>query len=371
MRLLQLSKAVPSHRYLTEEMIELFPHELPDEVKQNILNLGVSARYFACPIDFSFKSEFASNDKDPVVDTSAVACTQALEGSGLRPKDIDYLIATYDSSTFLCPALSNLLLSKLGFKPETKHVSVQGMACSAFTKSLQLAEDHLARFPKSHVMISVSGVNSYWFYNQVRGIKDVKGIREIQTLKNNDLKSRELRKWIAIIEFFLFGDGAVSLIVANHGDGPQVVDTVNITNLRQLDYLAGYARLTFSKGPFKFGFYSYLDKNIPELGVEYTSVVLGRLLHGKDPEFKAGAKKWIVHTGSKRILNHLAQSHSLAYETIRESYEVLADYGNLAGASLPFILEKIMRGGKLGTGDYAIMLGYGWGFNSNGGIIIF
>lgn len=371
MHLLQLSTAVPSHRYLIEEMIELFPHELPDQVKQNVINLGVSSRHFACPIDFSIKSEFTSNDEDPVVDTSAAACKLALESSGLQPKDIDYLIVTYDSSTFLCPALSNLLLSKLGFKPDTKHVSIQGMACSAFIRSLQLAEDHLARFPKSHVMISLSGVNSYWFYNQVKGIKDVKGIREIQTLKNNNLKSQELRKWTAIIEFFLFGDGSACLIVANQGNGPQFSNMVSITNSRQLDYLTGYAKLTCSNGPFKFGFHSYLGKNIPKLGVEYTSAVLEKLLHGKDPEFKAGAKKWIVHTGSKRILNHIAQSHSLAYETIKESYEILTDYGNLAGASLPFILEKIIREGKLGPSDYAIMLGYGWGFTANGGLIIF
>jgi len=371
MQLLQLSKAVPSHRYLNEEMIELFPHELPDEVKRNVLNLGVSSRHFACPIDLSFKSKLTSNDEEPVVDTSAAACRIALESSGLQPKDIDYLIVTYDSSAFLCPALSNLLLSKLGFKPDTKHVSIQGMACAAFIRSLQLAEDHLARFPQSRVMISLSGVNSYWFYNQVKGIKDVKGIREIETLKNSDQKSRELRKWIAIIEFFLFGDGSACLIVANQGDGPKPSDMVSITNLRQLDYSSGYARLTCSNETFKFGFHSYLDKNIPELGVEYTSVVLEKLLRGKDPEFKAGAKKWIVHTGSKRILNHIAQSHSLAYEKIKESYEILANYGNLAGASLPFILEKIIHEGKLGPSDYAIMLGYGWGFTANGGLITF
>lgn len=371
MHLLQLSTAVPNHRYLNEEMIELFPHELPDEVKQNVLNLGVSSRHFACPIDFSIKSKFTSNNEDPVVDTSAAACRLALESSGLQSKDIDYLIVTYDSSAFLCPALSNLLLSKLALKSDTKHVSIQGMACAAFIRSLQLAEDHLAKFPQSRVMISLSGVNSYWFYNQVKGIKDVKGIREIQTLKKNDQKSRELRKWIAIIEFFLFGDGSACLIVANQGNGPQPSDMVSITNLRQPDYLAGYARLTCSNEHFKFGFYSYLDKNIPELGVEYTSVVLERLLRGKDPEFKAGAKKWIVHTGSRRILNHIAQSHSLAYETIKESYEILANYGNLAGASLPFILEKIIREGKLGTNDYAIMLGYGWGFTANGCLITF
>jgi 3-oxoacyl-[acyl-carrier-protein] synthase III len=48
-----------------------------------------------------------------------------------------------------------------------------------------------------------------------------------------------------------------------------------------------------------------------------------------------------------------------------ESYEVLREYGNLAGASLPFILEKIVSGGELSRGDIVLMVGYGWGFSAS------
>lgn len=371
MRLVQLSTAVPTHRYLTKEMIELFPQELSDEVKQNILNLGVSTRYFVNPVDFSSKSELTPDRGDPVADLNAIACRRALESSSLGLKDVDYLIATYDSSAFLCPGLSSVLLSKLDFKPNIKHVSIQGMACSAFSRALQLAEDHLARFPQSYVMLSLSGANSYWFYNQVRGLTDVKGISEIRVLPNDELRSQELRKWIAIIEFFLFGDGSVCAIVANEGDGPHISDVISITNIRQSDYLAGYARLAAMEGPFKFGFHSTLNKNIPELGLEYTRAALEKLSNGKDAGFLVGAKKWVIHTGSKRILDRIAHSYSIDYEKIRDSYDVLTDYGNLAGASLPFILGKIMHKGRLSNGDYVIMLGYGWGFNANAGLIAF
>jgi len=371
MRLLQLSTSVPEHKYSTEEMIELFPQELPDEVQQNIINLGVSTRYFAQPIDFSSNIMDAPKDLDPVVNESALTCKQALENSSLQPSDIDYLIATYDSSAFLCPGVSNILLSKVGLKTTIKHVSIQGMACSSFARSLQLAEDHLTKFPRSCVMISLSGVNSYWFYNQVRGLKDVKGVHEIRALKDEGLKSRELRKWIALIEFFLFGDGSACAIVSDQGDGPQIRDIVSVTNIGRSDYLAGYAKLTPSNGPFKFGFYSHLEKHLAELGVKYTSIVLERLLHERTPDFKVQAKKWIIHTGSKRILDQVATSHDITYEKIKESYEVLANYGNLAGVSLPFILDETMRKGRLREGDYAIMLGYGWGFSSNAGVIFF
>jgi len=44
---------------------------------------------------------------------------------------------------------------------------------------------------------------------------------------------------------------------------------------------------------------------------------------------------------------------------------VLREYGNLAGASLPFILERIVSGGKLSRGDIVLMVGYGWGFSAS------
>lgn len=370
MRLTLLSTAVPKYRYSTKEMMELFPQELSGDLKQNILNLGVSERYLAYPLDLLFKSKLSHADEESVTEVCVAACKQALKSSGITPKDIDYFIATYDSSSFLCPGLSNYLLHELDLKPDIKHVSVQGMACSAFVRAIQLAEDHLAKYPDGNVMISLSGVNSFWFSNQVRGLKDVKGMEEIKTIKDDALKTRELRKWVAVIEFFLFGDGAACMIVSNSRLGPEILRTTSITNLRKSDFLAGYAKLMPSLEPFLFEFESGLSKDIPNLGLEYTSTVLKKLFEQEKSAVEK-AEKWIMHTGSKRILDSIAKSYGIAYEKIRESYEVLEKYGNLAGASQPFILDMTMQKGKLEKGDYAVMLNYGWGFSANASLIVF
>jgi polyketide synthase Type III len=369
--LIQLSTAVPKHKYSTKEMIELFPQKLSDDLKQNILNLGVSERYLAYPLDSLFKSKLPHADEEPVAEVCVAACKQALKSSGVSPKDIDYFIAAYDSSGFLCPGLSNYLLSELDLKPDVKHVSVQGMACSAFVRAIQLAEDHFARYPDGNVMISLSGVNSFWFSNQVRGLRDVKGMEEIKAIKDDALKVQELRKWVSLIEFFLFGDGATCIIASNDEHGLEISRITTITNLRKTDYLAGYAKLVPSREPFLFEFESGLSKDIPNLGLEYTSTVLKKLFAQEKSLSAVGAKKWIMHTGSKRILDSIAKSYGIAYEKIRESYEILEKYGNLAGASLPFILDMTLHKGGLEKGDYAVMLSYGWGFSANASLIRF
>jgi predicted naringenin-chalcone synthase len=350
-------------------MIELFPQELSDDLQQNILNLGVSERYLTYPLDLLFKSKLPHADEEPVAEVCVAACKQALKSSGVSPKDVDYFIATYDSSGFLCPGLSNYLLHEVGLKPDIKHVSVQGMACSAFVRAVQLAEDHLTRYPEGFVMISLSGVDSHWFSNQVRGLRDVKGMEEIKAIENDELKLQALRKWVAVIEFFLFGDGAACIIASNDKQGPEITRIATITNLRKTDYLAGYAKLMPSMEPFMFEFESGLSKDIPELGLKYTSTVLKKLFVQEKSMSADGAKKWIMHTGSKRILDSIAKSYGLAYEKIKESYEVLERYGNLAGASLPFILDMMLREGGLDKGDYAVMLSYGWGFSANASLI--
>jgi len=144
-----------------------------------------------------------------------------------------------------------------------------------------------------------------------------------------------------------------------------------VTNVGKKDYLAGYTRLSALNEPFRFGFYSHLDKKIPELGVKYTALALKRLLDKKAETIIRTAKKWAVHTGSQKILDRLAEHHGIPSERFRESHEVLRDYGNLAGASLPFILEKIVSDGKISRSDIVLMVGYGWGFSASACLLEF
>ncbi len=363
MHILDLSSSLPEDEYTTEEMIDTFPCELPEGVRQNILNLGVSRRSFIERVSTGSKSEIVLSEAG-LVDLCIDACGSLINKAGIPIKSVGYFVAAYDVNPILSPGLSQLLVRKIGFDPYVKYVNAQGIASTAFPKALQLAKDHLATHPKDNVLICVSGVSSYWFQNQVRGMKNVKEISRINELSNEAKRQMELKKWIATMEYFLFGDGAAAAIIANEEKGLAVKKTAEVTNAGQEDYLAGYARLASLPEPFKFGFHSHLDKDIPRLGVKYTGMALKKLL-GKDAEDTIRvSKKWAVHTGSQKILDDLAKHHGLQRQKLKESHEVLRTHGNLSGASLPFILERIVSTGKLSKGDIVLMLGYGWGFSA-------
>jgi predicted naringenin-chalcone synthase len=363
MDILELSTALPKNEYSTEKLIETFPCRLPEGVRQNVLNLGVSKR---CLIDQGDpkKSEILMSEKG-LVELCVQACEKALRKASLHVKDIDCLVAAYDTNPFLSPGLSQLLVPKLGLDPYVSHVNAQGIASTAFIKSLDLAENYLVAHPEDRVLVCVSGVTSYWFQNQVRGMKDVMEISQINSIKEQGRKELELRKWVATMQFFLFGDGVAGAIIAKGDRGLSVKKIAEVINVEDKDYLAGYARLSSLNEPFKFGFHSHLDKDIPKLGVKYSGLVLERLLGENAGKTMDAVRKWAIHTGSAKILNALAEHHRIDREKLKESQEVLRECGNLAGASLPFILERIASGTKLSKGDIILMLGYGWGFSAS------
>jgi predicted naringenin-chalcone synthase len=363
MKILKLSSSVPKYEYTTQEMIENFPCELPESVRQNALNLGVSKRAFVHTVSRKDNSETMLSETE-LVDVCIDACRNVVEKAGISLSRIGYFITTYDVNPILSPGLSQLLVRKIGFDPYVKHVNVQGIASTAFPKSLQLAEDHLAAHPEDNVLICVSGVSSYWFQNQVRGLDGVLEMRRINEIQDFSKRQMEIRKWIATMEYFLFGDAVVAAVVANQGAGVTVKKTAEVTNVKEADCFAGYSRLSSLPESFNFSLHSYLDKEIPNLGVKYTGLALSKLLGDTFEKTIKRSKKWAIHTGSEKILDALSEHLGVEAEKLKESHDVLKQHGNLSGASLPFILEKIILTNDLSKGDVVLMVGYGWGFSA-------
>jgi len=362
MQIVKLSTALPKDEYSTDDLLKTFPCTLPEGVEQNVLNLGVSTRRLIRQCDSS--NPEAEMDEKPLLALCREACRNAVEEARLSVQDIGCLIVAYDVNPFLSPGLSQLLVPELGMNSYVRIVNVQGIASTAFIKTLELAENYLAVHPEENVLVCVSGVSSYWFQNQVQGLNEVMEIGKVNKITDQARRERELRKWVATMEYFLFGDGVAAAVVTKNGEGMRVSKVAEVTNVEEKDYLAGYARLTCPSEPFKFGFHSHLDKEIPNLGMKYTGLALERLF-GEDVAKMKNARKWAVHTGSQKILDTLAYHHGISHEKLKESHEILRCYGNLAGASLPFILQKIVSTASLSKGDSIVMLGYGWGFSAS------
>jgi 3-oxoacyl-[acyl-carrier-protein] synthase III len=208
MRIVQLSTALPEEEYSTSDLLQVFPCTLPEGVEQNVLNLGVSTRHLIKQVGSS-KQETVMDEK-PLLDLCKKACQNAIREAGTSAKGIGCLIAAYDVNPFLSPGLSQLLIPKLELDPYVRHVNAQGIASTAFIKTLELAENYLAVHPEENVLICVSGVSSYWFQNQVQGLNEVMEISKVSEIADRARRELELRKWVATMQYFLFGDGVAA-----------------------------------------------------------------------------------------------------------------------------------------------------------------
>jgi 3-oxoacyl-[acyl-carrier-protein] synthase III len=54
---------------------------------------------------------------------------------------------------------------------------------------------------------------------------------------------------------------------------------------------------------------------------------------------------------------------------LQASYQTLEAYGNLSGASLPYILKRTLEIGQFAGDRYGVMLGFGAGFSASAALV--
>ena len=67
---------------------------------------------------------------------------------------------------------------------------------------------------------------------------------------------------------------------------------------------------------------------------------------------------WAIHPGGRAILDTAADALEVERSELRVSYDVLRDYGNMSSATIMFVLERVLAGGKDG-GVFAAAFGPG------------
>jgi 3-oxoacyl-[acyl-carrier-protein] synthase III len=356
MKIASIEIAVPHYEYTTEEMLEIFPGKMSEEARQTILNLGVKKRHLC----FDLRSlPYDKTLVKPHINTSQI-CIEAgkkcLEKAGINPDRISRFIAIYDYHERLCPGPSAEILRKIGLSPYTKDFNIQGMACSAFPRAIELIESILK--PKEYLLLVISGCISPWFINQAKHLTNILGPEEIKSaFKQGERRRIEFNKWRHLTEFFLFGDGAIAILVGGEDCAydMKILKTASLINLAIDDFEVAYLELNENAN-----FFSYIDRKLRALIIEYIEKIAKQLAI----DFN-GIKKWAIHTGSKRIIDEVSKHFNIDFEKTKESYEVLSQYGNMSAASVPFIIYKIFNNNSLSKGDAGGILDFGWGFRAD------
>lgn len=337
------------------------------ELYREILLEGpIQGRYFAVDED----EEICSQDPDVLVGRferharriAAEAGRKALDQAGLTPEQIEGLVVN-TCTGYLCPGLSSYLMEDLGLPAHTSILDLMGMGCGGAIPNLEAGCRMIQSGARKTVLcLSVEVCSATFFLGP-----------------DPDL----------IVSNCIFGDGAAAAVlqanlngdlvrstgilpvISDHGRDAHATKTphgvtTNSGLVRFLDFesvtLPKYReqlRYTTQGGRLR----NVLARSVPVIGAKAVAQVTSRLLdrHGLS---RQDISRWIVHPGGTQVLKAVEKHLDLTPETLRYSYEIFRNYGNMSSPSVLFVLSRVLSEAEPQPGEKAMLVSFGAGFTA-------
>ena len=255
-------------------------------------------------------------------DMAEKAAKAALENAGVKPEELDLIIASTVSGDYASPSLSCLVQKRIGATCMAFDISA---ACSAFMFLLETAAGYFARGHKKVLLVSSE-------------------------------KLSKLVDWSDRSTCVIFGDGAGAAVL---GEGDSYFDSVfNVTGDDEVIRIPTYA----GNSPF-----SALEPEKPVLhmaGQETFKYAVTAIVHDikillERNSISPDEVKYVVpHQANKRIIDAASRRLGIPYEKFVVDID---KYGNTSSASLPIALDELWRSGELKRGDLVVFTAFGGG----------
>lgn len=335
-----IGTAVPSHQVTDQQtkdyygkVFSLEPRHL--EMMQLIVdNAKVSRRHLVYPLDYVIEprplSQVSQEYQQHAVELGQSAAGRALEGAGMTPKDIDWLITT-SCTGFMIPSMDAHLVNQMGFRSDVRRLPITELGCAAGAASLSLAENLIRSKPGSTALIISVELASL-------------------TFQRTDTSPAHL------ISCALFGDGAAAAVVTGRGgEGPRIRFSRSHFFPHSLDAMGFDLRET--------GFHIILSKEVPSLIRSQIGDLLGGFL------CKAGAGRdeitqFALHPGGQKLLSFVEEALVLEPAQTESSWYVLREFGNLSSATVLFVLKRMLETRQPKAGEKGILAAFGPGFTA-------
>lgn len=255
-------------------------------------------------------------------DMAEKAAKAALENAGVKPEELDLIIASTVSGDYASPSLSCLVQKRIGATCMAFDISA---ACSAFMFLLETAAGYFARGHKKVLLVSSE-------------------------------KLSKLVDWSDRSTCVIFGDGAGAAVL---GEGYSYFDSVfNVTGDDEVIRIPTYA----GNSPF-----SALEPEKPVIhmaGQETFKYAVNAIVHDiktllERNSISPDEVKYVVpHQANKRIIDAASRRLGIPYEKFVVDID---KYGNTSSASLPIALDELWRSGELKRGDLVVFTAFGGG----------
>jgi predicted naringenin-chalcone synthase len=238
------------------------------------------------------------------------AAREALEKANVAPAEITHLV-TVSCSGFSSPGFDLALINRLALTPDTSRTHVGFMGCHGALNGLRVANSFVQNDRTACALLCAVELCS--LHHQYRWDPE------------------------QIVANALFADGAGALVLRS-----QETDSMNWHVVAQRSAVIPDTEDMMSWRIGDHGFQMTLSAQVPQLLDEQ----LRPWLAGWLSEYGLAIEdigSWAVHPGGPRILDACASAIGLSEESLADSREVLAEFGNMSSPTILFILDRMQR----------------------------
>lgn len=267
---------------------------------------------------------------------AALAGQRAIEAAGLVPDDIDFIICHNVCNVYVTPSLASLVQGILGIKGPNCPTMDINSACAGFVYGLDICDAFLQTGRANRIL--------YICAEEVTRMVD----------------------WNQRETCVLFGDGAGAMVL---GKGDNYLAS-KLTSTPMPDVI--YYRLPCEPTPYEIGEGIDTHKAMQLKGREvFRSAVTSAQRDIRDVVAKAGLElkdidHYLLHQANMRIVDAIKQNFDLPDERFHHNIEYR---GNTSSASIPILLDEIIREGKVKRGDLMVFNGFGAGFVTSAAVV--
>lgn len=261
---------------------------------------------------------------ETMIELGAEAARKAIADSGLNVSDIDFIICSKLINTYITPSLSCIIQGEIGATCPCVDINI---ACSGFLAALELAGPMIDCGKYKNILIVCAEETS------------------------------RIVDWSSRNTCILFGDAATGVVVS---PGKGVITSMMSTK-SMTDVLYHTRRLLDT--PF-------LKKEEKDLPLEmngreiFKNAVRASVADIKEVLSRAKMSVadidiFVLHQANLRIIESIRQQLDLPEEKVPHNVE---KYGNTSSASIPLLLDELLKAGKIKDGDKVLFSAFGAGF---------
>jgi len=271
-----------------------------------------------------------AGNSEAASDLGVKAARQAIKAAGLKPADIDMVIVATMSGDMPMPSTASIIQHKLGI--HGAGAFDVNAACSGFIYGLSVADS----FVKS-------------------------GASEKLLLVGVEINSRFL-DWEDRATCVLFGDGAGAVVLEPTSGKSGILSTRLFSDGSMWDYVClpgGGSKHPPSDDTLRSGLHYIKMRGNETFKVAVRTLeklVVETLEENNiDPSELA---MLIPHQANLRIISATAKRLKLPMSKVAVN---LDRYGNTSSASIPMVLDEVVRAGRIKKGEYVLMEAFGGG----------